>query len=82
MSVVSDMGCIHLLFVFCCCISQRYNASRYADPPTAISQSYDDLTDRIEQALRISSSGLSTDCNTDQSMVLLQFTYLLTVKMN
>jgi len=55
----------------CCCVPQHYNANRYADTPAAASQSYDDLTERIEQALRISSSGLSADCNTDQSLVLL-----------
>jgi len=39
------------------------------DTSATISQSYDDLTEHIEQALRISSSGLSTNCNVDQSLV-------------
>ena len=57
------------IYVYVCFICQRYNASHYADTQPAVSQSYDDLTERIEQALRISASGLSTNCNTDQSMV-------------
>jgi len=53
----------------CFMLMQHYNASRYTDRLAAASQSYDDLTERIEQALRISASGLSANCNTDESMV-------------
>ena len=67
------------LLFFCWCNPQRYSASRYADMPPAASQSHDDLTERIEQALRISSSALSAYCNNDQSMVLLQFVFIFTI---
>jgi len=68
--VWSDVHAPSLIVIFCRYFYQCYNASRYTEPPIAASQSYDDLTERIEQALRISSSGMSTHCNLDQSLVM------------